>query len=87
MYIHGPIRMAASPRFYNVYQRDKFVSHIRILQKPDTAHDVVLNDPFGWLDLSSYLDDGRILIKVRRRFMVFSRNGAFLSEVSFSDED
>lgn len=86
-YVNGPIRMTASQRFFNVYQLDKFVSHITILQRPDTAHEVILNDPFAWLDLSSYLDDGKILMKVRRRFMVFSCDGAFLSEVTFSDAD
>jgi hypothetical protein len=53
--------------------------------KPDSAHKVILNDHSDWLDMSSFLDDGKILVKIRRRFMVFSRDGAFIDEVTFSD--
>jgi hypothetical protein len=77
--------MKASQRFINVYQVDKFVSHIRLVLKPDSAHKVFLNDHSDWLDMSSFLDDGKILVKIRRRFMVFARDGAFIDEVEFND--
>ena len=36
--------------------------------------------------MSSFLDDGKILVKIRRRFMVFTGDGAFIDEVEFNDE-
>lgn len=36
--------------------------------------------------MSSFLDDGKILVKIRRRFMVFTGNGDFIDEVEFNDD-
>jgi hypothetical protein len=36
--------------------------------------------------MSTFLDDGKILIKIRRRFMIFTSDGAFIDEVEFNDE-
>jgi hypothetical protein len=36
--------------------------------------------------MSTFLDDGKILVKVRRRFMVFTGNGNFIDEVEFNDD-
>lgn len=35
--------------------------------------------------MSTFLEDGKILIKIRRRFMVFTADGAFIDEVKFDD--
>lgn len=68
-----------------MYQVDKFVSHITLVLRPDSAHKVIVNDHSDWLDMSSFLDDGKILVKIRRRFMVFAGDGAFIDEVEFND--
>jgi hypothetical protein len=36
--------------------------------------------------MSTFLTDGKILVKIRRRFMVFSSNGNFIDEVKFNDD-
>jgi hypothetical protein len=38
------------------------------------------------VDMSTYLSDGKIMIKIGRRFMVFTVNGAFIDETHFNDE-
>ena len=35
--------------------------------------------------MSTFLADGKILIKIRKRFMVFTTNGAFIDEAQFDD--
>jgi hypothetical protein len=35
--------------------------------------------------MSTFLEDGKILIKIRNRFMVFTPNGAFIDEAQFDD--
>lgn len=46
---------------------------------------MLINDFLNWVDMSTFLEDGKILIKIRRRFMVFTAEGAFLDEVKFDD--
>jgi hypothetical protein len=36
--------------------------------------------------MSSFLNDGKILVKIRRRFMVFTSDGAFIDEVEFNED-
>ena len=36
--------------------------------------------------MSTFLEDGNILIRSRSRFMVFSKEGFFKDEVTFNDE-
>jgi hypothetical protein len=36
--------------------------------------------------MSSFLEDGKILMKIRRRFMIFTNDGAFIDEVEFNDD-
>lgn len=82
----GPISIKASNRFFNVYQQSKFISQIKIFQRPDTTRNTLINDFLNWVDMSSFLEDGKILMKIRRRFMVFTADGAFIDEVEFNDD-
>ena len=36
--------------------------------------------------MSTFLENGKILVKIRRRFMIFTGDGAFIDEVDFNDE-
>jgi hypothetical protein len=81
----GPLLMGGSNRFYNIYRVNKFQSHLRIFLMPDSTQKVLINDFLNWVDMSTFLEDGKILIKIRRRFMVFTAEGAFLDEVKFDD--
>jgi hypothetical protein len=53
--------------------------------KPDSTSKVIINDYQNFVDMSTFLEDGKILIKIRRRYMVFTSNGAFLDEAQFDD--
>lgn len=37
--------------------------------------------------MSTFMDDGNILVKCKNRFLVFSNNGFFLNEVQFEKTD
>ena len=86
IYNKGPTCMQGSHRFFNIYQHDKFTSKIRIFQKPDQTEKVIINDFLNWVDMSTFLESGKILIKIRRRFMVFTGDGAFIDEIEFNNE-
>jgi hypothetical protein len=34
--------------------------------------------------MSTFLENGLILVKLRRRFMVFNSNGSFIDEIEFN---
>jgi len=36
--------------------------------------------------MSTFLDNGKILIKIRRRFMIFTGDGAFIDECEFNED-
>ena len=78
--------MRASNRFFNVYQQGKFTSQLMIFQRPDTTRSTLINDFLNWVDMSSFLSDGKILVKIRRRFMIFTGDGAFIDEANFDDD-
>lgn len=35
--------------------------------------------------MSTFLEDGKILIKIGQRFILFNENGAFIDEIEFED--
>jgi hypothetical protein len=84
-HITGPFAIQGSKRVFNVYQVNRFKSHIAIILKPDSASKVVINDYQNFCDMSTFLENGYILSKIRRRYMVFTSNGAFLDEVDFDE--
>jgi long-subunit acyl-CoA synthetase (AMP-forming) len=65
---------------------NKFQSYINIQQRPDSTDMTLINDYLNWVDMSTFLEDGKILVKNRRRFMVFTNNGNFIDEVEFNDD-
>jgi hypothetical protein len=36
--------------------------------------------------MSTFLENGKILVKIRRRFMIFTGDGAFIAETEFNDD-
>ena len=82
----GAIMLNGSHRMFNVYQIDKFTSRIKLFQKPDSTEKLLINDFLNWADMSTFLENGNILVKVRNRFMIFTENGAFIDEVEINDD-
>ena len=79
------MQVNGSHRFINVYQSDKFTSRIRLFQKPDQVEKPLINDFLNWVDMSTFLESGKIMVKCRRRFMIFTNDGHFIDEVDFND--
>ena len=52
---------------------------------PDNAQKILINDYLHWVDMSTFIFEGKILVKIRRRFMVFDYKGDFIDEVEFND--
>lgn len=46
----------------------------------------MLNDYQNYVDMSTFLENGSILLKCRRRFMVFNEEGNFICEATFNNE-
>ena len=42
-----------------------------------------MHDCFNGVDMSTFLDNGYILIKVFHRFLIFTELGVFVTEVTF----
>ena len=60
---------------------------MRIYTLPDQVQKTLINDYGNYVDMSTFLDDGNILIRSRRRFMIFTKEGFFKDEVTFNDDN
>ena len=47
----------------------------------------LLQDSLNAVDMATFLDDSSILLKMGNRFMQFTQNGKFISEVDFEKDD
>lgn len=52
---------------------------------PDSAERTLLNDSLNRVDMSTFLEDSKILVKSGSRFLVFTSQGDFFSGVHFDD--
>ena len=46
-----------------------------------------MNDNMQKVDLSSFLENGYILLRCSHRYLIFDQDGYFLTQVIFSDQD
>lgn len=58
---------------------------MKFYQKPDSSKYPLLNDLQETVDLSTFLSDGRILLKSGYRFYIFDKDGNFIDEIDFTD--
>ena len=64
--------LKGSNRYFNIYfDRKTFVGKMRVFRQPDSYVKVMINDYSNQVDLSSFVFDGKIIVKIRRRFMIF----------------
>jgi len=82
----GPFNIRGSNRVYNTYTSEKYKSFIKISSVPDTNERVIVNDFMNSVDMSTFMPDGKILLRVNQRFMIFNSEGAFIQEVHFKDD-
>ena len=86
LYLKGPFTFTGNNRFYNVLRQRKFKTFIRIFNLPDKTQRTLVNDFSNYVDMSTFLPGGQILLRCRRRFLIFSSDGNFIDEVKFNDE-
>ena len=73
-----------SNRYFNIYRESKFKAQFSIYDLPDSYQQVLINDFQNKTDMSTSVEGGKILVKVFKRFMVFTQNGEFVDEVEFN---
>ena len=57
---------------------------MRIFYLPDRTEKTLINDFQNLVDMSTFLENGNILLKIRSRYMIFTQKGHFIDEVSFN---
>ena len=57
---------------------------MRIFYLPDRTEKTLINDFQNLVDMSTFLENGNILLKIRDRFMIFTQRGHFIGQVSFN---
>lgn len=86
-FVEGPKLIKGSSRFFNIYTSpDSTYINARIFNMPDRTQKTLLNDVQNLVDMSSFLPDGKILVRCRDRFMLYTENAVFIDEVNFNTE-
>ena len=57
-----------------------------MFQRPNKVQKSLVNDFQNYVDMSTFLENGNILLKCRRRYMVFPGDGNFVDEVYFNND-
>lgn len=78
--------MTGSNQFFCVLRSGKYKSFIKLVQQPDKVAKTLVNDFQNYCDVSSFLENGNILVKCRRRYMIFTSEGSFIDEVEFNND-
>ena len=60
---------------------------MKIVYLPNAYEKTIINDFQNGVDMSTFLANGNILLKIFHRFLIFSADGAFISTVTFEDEE
>jgi hypothetical protein len=58
---------------------------MKIVYLPNAYEKTIINDFQNGVDMSTFLANGNILLKIFHRFLVFSTDGAFISKVTFAE--
>tara|TARA_B110000285_G_scaffold235340_1_gene316454 strand:- start:999 stop:1304 length:306 start_codon:yes stop_codon:yes gene_type:complete len=58
---------------------------MKILYLPNAYEKTIINDFQNGVDMSTFLANGNILLKIFHRFLIFSTDGAFISKVTFEE--
>lgn len=66
-------------------ESDQLLFKSRTYQLPDAQQTMMLTDFDKQVDMSTFLDSGDILLKIKNRFMIFDKYGMFIDEAEFKD--
>ena len=50
---------------------------------PDSKTNVLISDINGKVDMSTFLHNGNILIKIAHRYLLFDSDGGFIDQIEF----
>jgi len=85
-YVQGPYSYFGSHDFTVVYKYGQdMIYKGRIYQQPDCQCTSLVADYEKQVDLTTFLDSGEILLKIKFRFMIFDKTGDFIDEIEFKD--
>ena len=56
-----------------------------VYQKPDSTKRTLIQDHFRKVEMSTFLDENRLMIQIDYRYMIFNTTGVFIGEVTFDD--
>ena len=57
---------------------------MRSYQFPDSTQISLINDHDNKIEFTTFMDDGKILMKVGHRFCLFDSDGVFMDEIEFA---
>ena len=52
---------------------------------PDNKTNVLVPDINNKCDMSTFLEDGKIMVKIASRFLLFHSNGSFIDQIEFKE--
>ena len=70
-----------------MYRYEKHKSFLRTFNIPDRACKTLVNDFQNYVDMSTFLENGYILLRCRTRFMIFTSTANFIQEVNFNNDN
>lgn len=80
----GPFQVHGSNEFLVIYLNCKTMkSFARFFMHPDSNDKSLIADYENKCDLTTFLDNGDILLKIYNRFLVFDQDGGFIGRVKF----
>ena len=85
--LKGPIKFNGSEDYISLIKEGEFKCFIRSQLLPDSHNIALINDMQGMVEMSTFLDKGDILIKAKKRFLIFSKQGRFIDEAEFKETD
>lgn len=78
-YASGPFIYEGSSEFVIVYQEnDSYVYKQMIYSLPTNKTNILVNDIDKKVDMSTFLEEGMILVKIAHRYLLFDKNGGFI---------
>jgi hypothetical protein len=60
---------------------------MRLYQIPDSTSISLINDHDNKIEFTTFLDDGKILMKIGHRYALFDSDGIFMDEIEFNFKD
>lgn len=85
--LKSPLVCKGSSSFIDFYQYCRTKSFMRMFHLPDVVQKTLVNDRMNKVDMSTFMEDGDVLVKIGSRFLQFcAERGDFIGQLKFNDE-